>query len=172
MNRPCEYLAHFRCPSCGSMEIARIQWGRPLFTDKLEAALDAGTVVLGGCMMEYDSPRWRCRSCGHEFGDLGNQIFECLVRGIKVPDYMIAYDETMNNRDDLERSIVCGCFWCESIYSPREIQEWVPDDLGTTAVCPRCGHDSVFGDASGCLVSKDLLKKMHSFWVDGECLAD
>lgn len=110
MNEFFECPVHFRCPSCGSREIARIQWGRPRFTKELEAALDAGVVVLGGCMVASDSPRWRCRSCGHEFGDLGIRIVEYSRVGIKAPDYVAAYHETMNNRDDLSRSDVCGCF--------------------------------------------------------------
>ena len=168
MNEFFEYPVHFRCPSCGLREIARIQWGRPRFTKELETALDAGVVVLGGYMVASDSPRWRCRSCGHEFGDLGIRIIEYSRVGSKAPDHVAAYHGTMNNRDDLSRSDVCGCFCCESIYSPHEILEWVPDGLGATAVCPRCGLDLVLGSATGYPVTAELLRKMHAYWIDGE----
>lgn len=168
VNESYEYPVHFRCPLCGSRAIARIQWGRPTYTEKLRAELDAGTAVLGGCMMAYDSTRWRCRSCGHEFGDMGNRILEFIAQGKKVPDYVCAYDRALNNRKELGESKVCGCLWCESIYSPREILEWAPDDLGSTAVCPRCGHDSVLGSASGYPVTVEFLQMMHGFWIDGK----
>jgi hypothetical protein len=35
----------------------------PAFTPELEAALDAGRAVLGGCCVTSDDPRWRCQEC-------------------------------------------------------------------------------------------------------------
>jgi hypothetical protein len=31
-------------------------------------ASDRGEIVLGGCVVERDSPTWRCRNCGHAWG--------------------------------------------------------------------------------------------------------
>lgn len=36
---------------------------------------------------------------------------------------------------------VCGCYYCLQIYNQNEITKWI--DRGQTAICPRCGIDSV-----------------------------
>jgi hypothetical protein len=28
-----------------------------------------GSIALGGCVMRGDDPAYRCRECGHEFGE-------------------------------------------------------------------------------------------------------
>jgi len=52
------------CPACGSKRVARIMYGYPAYSDELQAQLDAGTVVLGGCVITGDDPAWRCTQCG------------------------------------------------------------------------------------------------------------
>ncbi len=47
------------------------------------------------------------------------------------------------NREALQRVDRCGCFYCLAIFDPQEIEEWIEDDGGDTALCPRCGIDSV-----------------------------
>ena len=51
------------CPHCGSRRIARIGYGMPAYTKKLERALEAGRIVLGGCCVTEDDPRWQCIDC-------------------------------------------------------------------------------------------------------------
>jgi len=65
-------------------------------------------------------------------------------------------------REELSDSDYCGCFYCLDIYSPEEVKSWC--DKGVTALCPKCGIDSVLGSASGFLVTKDLLEKMQKHW--------
>jgi hypothetical protein len=55
------------CPRCRSHEIARIQYGMPAFSTRLEADLAAHRVVLGGCVVWDDQPDRSCRACGLEF---------------------------------------------------------------------------------------------------------
>lgn len=57
------------CPECGSESIARIQWGRPIWTEELKRDLEEGRAVLGGCCISEESRDWECRECGHRFGD-------------------------------------------------------------------------------------------------------
>jgi rubrerythrin len=52
------------CPACGAKAVARIYWGYPSFSPKLNDELTAGTVVLGGCVMTGDDPAWKCTQCG------------------------------------------------------------------------------------------------------------
>ena len=74
-----------------------------------------------------------------------------------------AHDRCANHRIEMEASEIAGCFYCCETYSPSEIDEWI--DGGTTAMCPRCGIDSVIGDASGFPIGdKAFLSKMNGLW--------
>lgn len=55
------------CPRCGSLEVARIQYGEPAYSASLEADLDANRIVLGGCMAWEGQPDRACATCGLEF---------------------------------------------------------------------------------------------------------
>lgn len=57
-----------RCPNCGSDNIAEILWGLPAFTDELQEKLSEGKVVLGGCCVSLDDPKYKCNDCTHRFG--------------------------------------------------------------------------------------------------------
>ncbi len=59
-----------------------------------------------------------------------------------------------------------GCFYCLRIFSPAEIVEWVDevDRVGTTAICPHCGIDSVIGSLSGDPITREFLGAMHKQW--------
>ncbi|MEZ6072258.1 MAG: hypothetical protein R3C10_18865 [Pirellulales bacterium] len=59
-----------RCPECGATAIAEIMYGLPDFNDDLNRQLDEGRVVLGGCVVSDDAPKWRCNECRLEFGTL------------------------------------------------------------------------------------------------------
>ena len=77
-------------------------------------------------------------------------------------DVISAHRLSKNHRVEIEASDCCGCFYCLSVFSPADITEWV--DLDTTAVCPRCGIDSVIGSASGAPVNSAFLSKMNEHW--------
>ena len=62
------------------------------------------------------------------------------------------------NRLQLEATNVCSCFHCLQTYSPSEIVEWC--DEGETAICPKCGIDSVLPNET----RRDLLVRMYDFW--------
>ena len=49
-----------RCPNCGSSNIAKIIWGLPDFTEELQKRIDAGEIVLGGCIPGKGFPASRC----------------------------------------------------------------------------------------------------------------
>ena len=65
--------ADLRCPRCGERRPLRIVYGLPTF-DALQAS-ERGEFALGGCVVGYDSPSWRCRRCGREWAEpRGHQI--------------------------------------------------------------------------------------------------
>ncbi len=85
-----------------------------------------------------------------------------------MEDYIEAHEHSIYHREEILSSKVCGCFYCLEIFSPSEINNWVdvPDDnnIGQTALCPRCMIDSVIGDKSGYPITKDFLTKMKEYW--------
>jgi hypothetical protein len=88
-------------------------------------------------------------------------------------DVRTAHTHCRLNRGELTQSGACGCFYCGAIFPPAEIEDWIdpaPEMVnevaleGQTARCPRCGIDSVIGDQSGYLITRDFLEKMTSYW--------
>jgi hypothetical protein len=52
-------------------------------------------------------------------------------------------------------------------FQPNEITEWCDEDsmgAGQTALCPRCGIDSVIGSASGFPLTPEFLEAMNRRW--------
>jgi hypothetical protein len=77
-------------------------------------------------------------------------------------DLREAHKHSSNHRKEVEASAVCGCFYCLSTFPPAEIGKWT--DKGQTALCPKCGIDSVIGDRSGFSISTGFLASMRSHW--------
>lgn len=74
-----------------------------------------------------------------------------------------AHRRSTHHRKELEQSEVCGCFYCLATFVAREVEEWIDDD--GTALCPRCGVDSVLGSASGYPAGDpQFLEAMHARW--------
>ena len=69
----------------------------------------------------------------------------------------------MQNRKALEQSEFCACFYCLESFSPTEITEWT-DSNDSTAMCPKCGIDSVLGSAQGFKLDQEFLSKMNKKW--------
>ena len=56
-----------KCPMCQQKAGARIIWGMPSMTVEVEAGINKGTLVLGGCIVSPDDADFRCVECGHEW---------------------------------------------------------------------------------------------------------
>ena len=90
-------------------------------------------------------------------------------------DLLAATRHAANNQTEIEASRVCGCFCCVQTFPPAEILAWSgldvsdfdnPDSASAgTALCPRCGSDSVIGDKSGYTIEPDFLNRMHEAWL-------
>ena len=50
------------CPSCGSTDAIRIEYGYP--SSELAEAAERGEVILGGCLIWPEAPDFECRGCG------------------------------------------------------------------------------------------------------------
>lgn len=66
-----------------------------------------------------------------------------------------------NNSVEILSSEQAGCFFCRHVYSARDIQDWIDDEHGVSALCPECGMDAVIGDASGYPIDKAFMKEMN-----------
>lgn len=76
------------------------------------------------------------------------------------------HKQSFRNRLRLVRANIVGCFWCMRVFPPTLIREWI--DQNETALCPKCGIDSVIPTKS-CTV----LDAMYSYWFDrGTALHD
>lgn len=50
-----------------------------------------------------------------------------------------AHTHTINHRQEIEASSICGCFCCLKIFSPSLIWEWIVDGRGDEfCMCPNC----------------------------------
>ena len=87
-------------------------------------------------------------------------------------DYIEAHKHCRNHRQEVLSSKVCGCFYCQEMFHPDEIIDWVDppkgetvtNENGETALCPKCTIDSVIGDASGYMITYLLLENMNRLW--------
>lgn len=69
-----------------------------------------------------------------------------MPRGVnykKNKDLLKAHKVSFENGWLVKNSAKFGCFCCGKIFDSSEIDEWVPDRGGDTAICPYCGIDSV-----------------------------
>ncbi len=105
------------------------------------------------------------------FGGLAYWLFERAERralpspasnALSSEPHIAAHTWSSRHRDSIMRSGKCGCFHCLAVFPPSEIQNWVDDN--TTAMCPKCGIDSVIGDVSGYPITPVFLGKMQAHW--------
>ena len=73
-----------------------------------------------------------------------------------------AHTHSAGHRQELLASDLCGCFYCQAIYPPTEIAFWIDGDQ--TALCARCGIDSVIGSKSGFPITHEFLTEMNRYF--------
>jgi hypothetical protein len=73
-----------------------------------------------------------------------------------------AHQHSSKHHSEILKSDLCGCFYCEKTFGPGEIVDWI--DEQRTALCPKCGIDSVIGSASGYPISGEFLHEMCEYW--------
>jgi hypothetical protein len=87
-------------------------------------------------------------------------------------DIIDAHRHCSRHRDEILHSERCGCFYCLAIFAPHEVKDWVDEkpttegisSLGETALCLRCGIDSVIGSSSGYPIIETFLDRMKQHW--------
>lgn len=74
--------------------------------------------------------------------------------------YVAAHKHASRHRAEIESSSRCGCFFCFRKFASSDIKAWI--DANQTALCPRCGVDSVLGSASQHRLDDAFLRGMHT----------
>ncbi|WP_225315126.1 hypothetical protein [Neisseria zalophi] len=72
-----------------------------------------------------------------------------------------------HNGKMLKQTQICGCFYCQKIFSSSELQveDFIPEQDGEETVwCPYCGIDSVIGEQSGYALTPEFLARMNQYW--------
>lgn len=80
-----------------------------------------------------------------------------------------AHKHSSLHEAEIKDSSICGCFYCFHTFEPDYILDWVDEDnaVGATALCPKCGIDSVIGNKSEYPVDEKLfLNEMHQYWFE------
>ena len=79
-----------------------------------------------------------------------------LPRMSQIPVGLVeAHRHCALHAEEIQASDTCGCFYYLAILAPSDIDTWIDDKNvgegreGRTALCPKCGIDSVIGSASG-----------------------
>jgi hypothetical protein len=77
-----------------------------------------------------------------------------------------AHKFSIFNKDWVDKSEICGCFYCQTVFGPDKIVEWTDkDNKCITALCANCGIDSVIGSNPNWPVrNMTFLAEMHSYW--------
>ena len=79
----------------------------------------------------------------------------------KKIDLEAVHKASFKNRESIEKSEKCACFFCGKVFSPSEIEDWT--DGGKTALCPFCNVDSVIGDGAVYPLTEELLNSLHKY---------
>jgi len=58
-----------KCPNCQSTNHAEILWGLIADMKAIEEELDKKEIVLGGCVVTGDDPKWECNECLTRWGN-------------------------------------------------------------------------------------------------------
>ncbi len=71
---------------------------------------------------------------------------------------------SIRHRDLVQAAPQCACFHCGEFFSPEQIMDWV--DGGVTALCPKCGIDSVVPETQRDHLEPDLIASMRAYWFE------
>lgn len=81
-----------------------------------------------------------------------------------------AAQHSAGNREEISASRYAGCTSCCAVFNPGDVAFWRDDWITPeqkdrirrwTAECPRCGHATVIGSASGLLEDQGYLPIVH-----------
>ncbi len=79
-------------------------------------------------------------------------------------ELLIAAHKCCNrNRDTINKSTICGCFYCLKTFPAGGVQKYTPRG---DALCPKCHINAVLADISGFPLTLSFLTAMYDYWLD------
>jgi hypothetical protein len=88
--------------------------------------------------------------------------FVVAAKAKMPPEIVKAHKHCGKHRAEVLKSKICACFYCQGHFAPTEIVEWIDKDQ--TAMCPKCGIDSVLGAKAGFPLTPEFLGEMNKYW--------
>lgn len=73
-----------------------------------------------------------------------------------------AIEYATSNVEALRESEQAACYYCMKIYSALEVVEFIPEE--NTAICPKCGIDSVLPGTCGIEFSEENLNIINDYY--------
>jgi hypothetical protein len=64
-----------KCPQCGSSKVIPIIYGDIDGSPEVMRQIENEEIDVGGCLVGGDSPKWKCRNCDNQFGNVNNMDF-------------------------------------------------------------------------------------------------
>jgi hypothetical protein len=58
-----------KCPKCKKSWIAEILYGYYADVNSFQDAFEKKEIVLGGCCVTDNDPKWECNDCCHQWGE-------------------------------------------------------------------------------------------------------
>ena len=55
------------CPKCNSTNVAKYLWGLQLLDNQLSRDIEEGRVILGGCTVCGEDPKFHCNDCKYDW---------------------------------------------------------------------------------------------------------
>jgi len=65
---PTGVLEDMKCIQCNSTSVAEIIYGLCEITNELEQAINKKQIILGGCLIGNNDPKWECTDCYCRWG--------------------------------------------------------------------------------------------------------
>ncbi len=152
-------MEQLTCPDCGS-GLLREE------TKEQEFQLGSRNPV----MLRATYPVFICGLCGSGIYDWRGEkaramamsaYFKSQSDDANIPEpFRTAHVLGIRHRRQLAHAGRCGCFYCLAFFNAAEITDWTDDD--ETALCPRCGIDSVLPATEE--ITPEFLKQMQEYW--------
>ena len=77
-------------------------------------------------------------------------------------EFTKAIEYATANEENLKNSSKAGCYYCKKIYDASEVLEFLEGER--TALCPKCGIDSVIPSNSPIELTSSNLNKLNKHW--------
>ena len=75
------------------------------------------------------------------------------------------HKKSIRNEEEILRFKSCCCFECVNFFASTDIVEWLDEGDQKTAMCPRCGFDTVLPNDPNSPISEALLKEMQTVYI-------